>query len=634
MFYKVIPNTGDNNTSEKILGLCELVHNNSECIGECEIDRSGDNDFFITESEESDSFFEALENIIGVISLLEDQNISEYGFQAAILEDSIDESEYKYAVIDCSDDKKTIRILDGELSPGEDIYDQIKIIEKNIAKQPEQDLEEYCKENDIEWIDEIDLTYLLDDEDGDSSDSTAPVMIFAPTDVIEKIVEMDFDDIENQNLDYVLEPIEMPYYLHTEYNEQGTHLRIYNRNSFPIAHELDGVCLADAQLNSDEGTISMNCSNSDVEEQICAFITVCNMFNKLIVKKGLESMIDSIDRSYEGILLKLSEDDDIEAEVVSGKERPDLAATTDLFMLNVGMARPYSGEMFDEFFDLDFDDDDDIDIDIDELAEKAENGDVNALDTLIDFFYEQDDFEEVFKWSEKFAEKNNAVGFYNLALCYANGRGCITDMKKAVELYEKAADMGVPQAMTNLAVLYINGDNVEQNEEKGFELFMKAAELDHGSAMRNLGWCYQMGLGTECDIEKAVEWYEKALEHFPDDRELNMKVMILKDSVEMDNKNDDVSCNRSDIDDIYCIMCESFYYADEDNLSCESALKNLNEAIDEGDDEAMFVLARYYFGNSNDADEHKRAVQLMKSAAEAGHKDAQMFIKANSELIY
>lgn len=133
------------------------------------------------------------------------------------------------------------------------------------------------------------------------------------------------------------------------------------------------------------------------------------------------------------------------------------------------------------------------------------------------------------------------IGIGNL---YQNGRGVAIDYAKAMEWFQKAADLGFADAMNNIGVLYANGLGVDQDSAKALEYYQKAAEqkpnnevlicnigiiyfggedytnamewfqkaADLGSADASflIGYMYVEGLGIEQDYTKAMEWYLKA----------------------------------------------------------------------------------------------------------------------------
>ena len=70
---------------------------------------------------------------------------------------------------------------------------------------------------------------------------------------------------------------------------------------------------------------------------------------------------------------------------------------------------------------------------------------------------------------------------------YHGGLGLQKDMRRAVELWIEAAELGSIEALYNLGVVYELGEGAEQDQAKGTEFFEKAAL--HGSVLsrHNLG---------------------------------------------------------------------------------------------------------------------------------------------------
>lgn len=101
----------------------------------------------------------------------------------------------------------------------------------------------------------------------------------------------------------------------------------------------------------------------------------------------------------------------------------------------------------------------------------------------------------------------NALG----AKCY-NGYGVEQDYGKAVEWFEKAANMGNMDAMTNIGNMYDNATGVEQDYTKAMEWYEKASDLGDANAMTNIGAMYVLAEGVEQDYTKAIEWLQKAVD--------------------------------------------------------------------------------------------------------------------------
>jgi GTPase SAR1 family protein len=98
----------------------------------------------------------------------------------------------------------------------------------------------------------------------------------------------------------------------------------------------------------------------------------------------------------------------------------------------------------------------------------------------------------------------------NLGLCYEYGKGATKSAEKAVELYQRASDLGNATAMFNLALCFRNGNGVAKNFEKAVALFSRASELGDATATANLGMCYMTGNGVAASVRIGAEFWVRA----------------------------------------------------------------------------------------------------------------------------
>ena len=143
------------------------------------------------------------------------------------------------------------------------------------------------------------------------------------------------------------------------------------------------------------------------------------------------------------------------------------------------------------------------------------------------------DLKKAVECFQKAAELGDAKAQNQLGIMYAKGEGVPQDMKKAAEWFQKAAEQGHAKALFNLAVSYDNGDGVPQDKQKAVEWYRKAAEQGHATAQFNLGLRYYNGEEVRQDKKKAVEWWQKAAEQGVANAQFNLGVMHEKgESVE------------------------------------------------------------------------------------------------------
>ncbi len=135
------------------------------------------------------------------------------------------------------------------------------------------------------------------------------------------------------------------------------------------------------------------------------------------------------------------------------------------------------------------------------------------------------------------ADKGVAKGFHNMGNLIANGKGVPADLARAARLFRRslalgfeqsrvnlgliehdlaimdAAAMGDAAAQTTLAGWYTSGRGVPQDYRKALELFEAAADEGDGRAQYNLGIMYRDGVGVVQDTSMARKWFRLAAAH-------------------------------------------------------------------------------------------------------------------------
>ncbi|EXX72086.1 uncharacterized protein OCT59_023609 [Rhizophagus irregularis] len=111
---------------------------------------------------------------------------------------------------------------------------------------------------------------------------------------------------------------------------------------------------------------------------------------------------------------------------------------------------------------------------------------------------------------QKAAELENNVAQLHLVNIYIYGKSAFKNYNEAFKLSNKLAEKGIPNAINNLGWCYEHGIGVDANGEKAFELYQKAADLGSSDGISNLGLCYDKGIGTNVNKLKAFELYQKA----------------------------------------------------------------------------------------------------------------------------
>lgn len=190
-------------------------------------------------------------------------------------------------------------------------------------------------------------------------------------------------------------------------------------------------------------------------------------------------------------------------------------------MLRIGENQHTEGNSYvkEEESEIDYDS-----LSADELIALANNGDVEAMDTLGAAYEDGEDdedcgilgieknLEEAVKWYRKAAEQGYAPAQDSLGDCHHFGHGVDVDYVEAVKWYRKAAEQGYRFAQFSLGMCYHFGHGVDEDDIEAVKWYRKAAEQGFDYAQFWLGKCYYFGYGVDIDYIEAVKWYRKAAE--------------------------------------------------------------------------------------------------------------------------
>lgn len=119
---------------------------------------------------------------------------------------------------------------------------------------------------------------------------------------------------------------------------------------------------------------------------------------------------------------------------------------------------------------------------------------------------------------------------------YYKGKLLPHDLLKAMEHYNKAAQLGSPMAQISLGYLYDLGLGIPSNRAKAISWYFRAAAQNYPAAMFNLGALYESGGdGTESNMDEAIYWYRRAAElGYPDAIAIMKKTVAIHDTWDSD----------------------------------------------------------------------------------------------------
>ncbi|KAI4446445.1 Secretory immunoglobulin A-binding protein EsiB [Eubacterium plexicaudatum ASF492] len=174
--------------------------------------------------------------------------------------------------------------------------------------------------------------------------------------------------------------------------------------------------------------------------------------------------------------------------------------------------------------------------------------DKTVICNFLAYLYEEGCFNREYgNPKDLFEEIVRPIPFFYLGNMYAKGIGVSKNIKKALNYYESAVNIGHKEAMYELYSIYDSNtefenkeealkwlkaiaeiDNSfqaelayrlidgigctcsEQNDNQAFELLKKASQSGDKDVIHNLAFLYEKGRGCEVNYEKAKELFEKA----------------------------------------------------------------------------------------------------------------------------
>jgi localization factor PodJL len=172
-------------------------------------------------------------------------------------------------------------------------------------------------------------------------------------------------------------------------------------------------------------------------------------------------------------------------------------------------------------------------------AAKTLNSEASAGNPVAQFqlglsYLEQGRTDEGVSLIRKSANQNQAAAQYRLAKLYEIGEGVTQDSEMARQLTERAARNGNRIAMHDLALYYAEGrGGVETDLPKAANWFEKAAERGVVDSQFNLGVLFESGQGLPKNTSDAFVWYSIAAKQ--GDQFAKTRVEVLKETLDQND---------------------------------------------------------------------------------------------------
>lgn len=195
---------------------------------------------------------------------------------------------------------------------------------------------------------------------------------------------------------------------------------------------------------------------------------------------------------------------------------------------------------------------------------------------------------------------------------YLNGNVVDKNEKKAVELFEKAANQNSDIGMLKLAECYKKGVGVIQDNAKAFSLYEKSANMGNSDAMIVLSDMYAEGNGVERNMSKALYWKEKLA--FKGN--LNAQKYVLA--------NQSINYEKYDIsaDNAFVVARESHKDGNYD-----WAKFCYERAVSLGSKDALFDYAKWLYEGNGITRDCNKAVEYLTQLGEENNVKAQMLLR-------
>ena len=120
---------------------------------------------------------------------------------------------------------------------------------------------------------------------------------------------------------------------------------------------------------------------------------------------------------------------------------------------------------------------------------------------------EAEEYEQARPLLEAEVQAGDAVAAFNLGLMAQAGLGMDVDLIEAVDLFERAQSLGLPQASFSLAMMLLDGSAPDGRDYiRARELMLEAADAGYSPAFSVLSMLDLSGAAGTADLNEAHKW--------------------------------------------------------------------------------------------------------------------------------
>ncbi|MFC3120773.1 tetratricopeptide repeat protein [Agaribacter flavus] len=117
---------------------------------------------------------------------------------------------------------------------------------------------------------------------------------------------------------------------------------------------------------------------------------------------------------------------------------------------------------------------------------------------------------EACHWFHRAAINNMPGAMQQVGNCFAHGLGGQIDINQAIHWYTKAYQQGVHATYCQIGLLYLKGEGVQKDTGKAVDMCLKGAELGAFNAQVVMAKWYFYGTHVKQDYQKAFFWLQYA----------------------------------------------------------------------------------------------------------------------------
>ena len=107
---------------------------------------------------------------------------------------------------------------------------------------------------------------------------------------------------------------------------------------------------------------------------------------------------------------------------------------------------------------------------------------------------------------------DNAEAVLQAGANYSRGQGVAKNEARALQCYQRAAELGSVVAMDNVGTYYAIGRGVAVDKVRAIAWYRRAAAHGYVPAMNNLGVLYSAKVQGKPDYCQALDWFKKSAE--------------------------------------------------------------------------------------------------------------------------